>query len=188
MLCMQGAYSQGRNANWVFGDSAGMHFDGLNTPAVYKTNCKSKGESSTISDKAGNLLFYEFGISSLPDPCDAVYDNDFELMTNGDSIFGDTWYNTDIIVPLPDNDSLYYLFSTVISNSNRGLYSAIISKPNFLSPGVVLTKNIKHTSRQLSDCIQAVKHGNGRDWWIIVRTGAVVPSDSFLFGCLINRS
>ncbi|MBK8848128.1 MAG: hypothetical protein IPO27_16965 [Bacteroidetes bacterium] len=140
MLCMQGAYSQGRNANWVFGDSAGMHFDGLNTPTVFKTNCKSYGNTATISDSAGNLLFYTYGISTKPQPSSALYDNNYSLMQNGDSLVGDETFFTDIIIPVPASNDKYYHFVCVPS-SYIVLYN-IVEKMDHLTPGVVLSKII----------------------------------------------
>lgn len=58
LLLNVNAYSQGRNANWVFGDSAGIHFDGMNVPTTFHSTCVSDGESATISDTLGNLLFF----------------------------------------------------------------------------------------------------------------------------------
>nr|MBK9650001.1 hypothetical protein [Bacteroidota bacterium] len=160
------SYGQGRNANWVFGDSAGIHFNGLNTPTLFKTVCKSNGETATISDTNGNLMFYVNGKATIPDPTLKVYDNDFKVMINGDSVIGDTWYNSDIIIPKPLSDSIYYHFSTT-----DVAYYNVISKLDKTSPGVVLQKNQLLKYSAMSDCTQAVKHGNGRDWWIITKVG-----------------
>jgi hypothetical protein len=35
--------------------------------------------------------------------------------------------------------------------------------------GAVTQKNVQLQSFQQVDCINAVKHGNGRDWWVIFR-------------------
>ena len=171
------AYSQGRNANWVFGDSAGIHFNGLNVPTTFKTNCVSKGETATISDTSGNLLFYVYGKAFISDPNSQIMDNTFKQMINGDSIYGDTWFNTDIIIPLPNNDSIYLLF--VALPTAGGVTYSTIKKVNVNDTGMVLTKNNILLNNIMSDCIQAVKHGNGRDWWIITRLGGIIPNDSF---------
>lgn len=170
-------HSQGRNANWVFGDSAGMHFDGMNMPTLFKSVCKSNGETATISDTAGNLLFYTYGRAIYPQPTSKLFDNNFSMMQNGDSIIGDKWYNTDIIVPVPNNDSIYYLISTLPTSG--GVVYSVISKSNNNALGYVVSKNNILLQNVMSDCIQAVKHGNGRDWWIITRKGASIPNDSF---------
>jgi hypothetical protein len=166
----------------VFGDSAGMHFNGLNMPTTFNTACKSNGETATISDTNGNLLFYVYGKATIPDPTLKVYDNDFKVMINGDSVIGDTWYNADIIIPKPLSDSIYYHFSTTAVT-----FYNVISKLDKTSPGVVLQKNQLLKYSAMSDCTQAVKHGNGRDWWLITRLGAVIPSDTF-FVWLIDPS
>ena len=35
--------------------------------------------------------------------------------------------------------------------------------------GAVVLKNVQLQTAKSSDCITAIKHGNGRDWWVIVR-------------------
>nr|MBK9653832.1 T9SS type A sorting domain-containing protein [Bacteroidota bacterium] len=177
LLLNVNAYSQGRNANWVFGDSAGIHFDGMNVPTTFHSTCVSDGESATISDTLGNLLFFVHGISLYSQPNTKIIDNNFIMMQNGDSIIGDNTYNSDIIIPVPLNDSLYYHISCVSTSS--AVHYTVIRKNNFQTNGVVISKNNLLLSRTLSDCLNAVRHGNGRDWWIITRLGAIIPNDTF---------
>ncbi|MBK6447385.1 MAG: hypothetical protein IPF81_19500 [Bacteroidetes bacterium] len=44
--------------------------------------------------------------------------------------------------------------------------------------GAVISKNNQLRSEAACDCIQAVKHGNGRDWWIIFKD-AQIPNNQF---------
>jgi hypothetical protein len=69
-----------------------------------------------------------------------------------------------VIVPFPGNDSLFYLFHVGVSN-NYGLYYSIIN----INSDSVIQKNIQLQSFPMVDCLTAVKHGNGRDWWLVFR-------------------
>ena len=178
ILIHQACIAQGANANWCFGDSAGLKFVGVNTPTNFKSGALSKGETATISDANGNLLFYAFGIATNADPCLEVHDNSFQQMQNGDSLIGDTWYQTEVILPMPGNDSLYYLFSSQ-GGSYNGVFYSIISKKDISKTGKVLQKNNQIYEARIADYIQTVKHGNGRDWWLITHLGGTIPSDTF---------
>ena len=90
------------------------------------------------------------------------------IMQNGDSIVGRGWYNELIIVPNPANDSTYYLFSIGVT-SIFGLYYSIIDMRLNNGLGAVVSKNIQLQSFPMIDCLDAIKHANGRDWWIIFR-------------------
>ncbi|MBK6640279.1 MAG: hypothetical protein IPG39_03130 [Bacteroidetes bacterium] len=46
-------------------------------------------------------------------------------MLNGDSIFGQAWYQELVIVPNPANDSTYYLFSIGVAGNDFGLNTAL---------------------------------------------------------------
>jgi hypothetical protein len=89
-------------------------------------------------------------------------------MQNGDSILGQLWYHELLILPFPGNDSLYYLFSIGVSSVYGLKYCVIDMKANG-GLGEVIQKNIQLQSLPMVDCLTAVKHGNGRDWWLIFR-------------------
>ena len=136
--------------------------------------------SSSISDKSGNLLFYTNG-------CKVINSNN-ELMLNGDDInsgevheiqclYGYTaGTQSTLILPMPNNDSIYYLFhKRIIYEYNPNLdvitdkllYSTInINLDNGLGR-VVLKNEELWTEPQTYGEITAVKHANGEDWWIV---------------------
>jgi hypothetical protein len=73
-----------------------------------------------------------------------------------------------VIIPDPGDDSSYYLFSIGVSLQFGLMYSKIdIRGDNGL--GEVMQKNIQLLNFRMVDCITGIKHGNGRDWWVIVR-------------------
>jgi hypothetical protein len=82
LLISSASFSQGEANNWFFGQFGGIQFqsDGTVIPLPGGQMNTSEG-CSTISDSAGNLLFYTDGRN--------VWDRNHVLMPNGD-YFGGT--------------------------------------------------------------------------------------------------
>lgn len=98
-------------------------------------------------------------------------------MQNGDSLNAQAWYNEIVILPFPDSDSLYYVF-TVGVTSFYGLYYSIVDISANSGMGTVIQKNGQLQSFANADCLNAIKHGNGRDWWVIFRKSDVPTGGS----------
>lgn len=140
--------------------------------------------NASICDTTGNLLFYSNGCY--------IADASHQIMENGDSLNypgevydnncgngeGYTVGNGATILPHPDSSNIYYLFHVkktfhIISPNNFEffgyplLYTKVdMSKNNGL--GAVIEKNqiaIADTLHQQH--LEAVKHANGKDWWIL---------------------
>ncbi|MBL0340227.1 MAG: T9SS type A sorting domain-containing protein [Bacteroidetes bacterium] len=161
-------HSQNRNSVWCFGDSAGIDFSsGTGVPIL--SGMDGRGSCASIADTNGNLLFYANTRSANGNYSALVFDSTHSVMLNGDSIFGQGWYQEVVIVPNPANDSTYYLFSIGVASGSFGLYYSIVDMRLNAGLGAVTTKNVQLQSFAMVDCINAVKHGNGRDWWLIFR-------------------
>ncbi|MBL0032863.1 MAG: hypothetical protein IPP27_12075 [Bacteroidetes bacterium] len=89
-------------------------------------------------------------------------------MENGDSIVGRGWYNDLIIIPNPASATQFYLF-VIDPTSFYGLYYSLIDMQENSGLGKVVLKNIQIHPYQGWDGIAAVKHANGRDWWLITK-------------------
>jgi hypothetical protein len=182
--------SQKRGNIWCFGDSSGIDFGNINNPIPINTGLRSRGTCVSISDSSGNLLFYANDrANTAGQNTGLVYNNQHSIMPEGDSIVGEAWYNEMVIVPFPDNDSLYYLFSIFVL-SPYGLYYSIVNMKADSGRGDVIAKNIQLQNFPIVDCLIAVKHGNGRDWWLIFRKFDPVnftPNDEF-YSYLITPS
>lgn len=158
------------NSIWCFGDSAGIDFSSPNNPIAFKSSIKSRGSCASIANSAGRLLFYAHTRASIVGNSGLIYDSTHQLMQNGDNILGQGWYNELTIVPKPGTTNEYYLFSIGVTNSSQqGLFYSIIDMNLNGGLGAVVSKNILINSDKAVDCLSAVKHGNGRDWWIIYR-------------------
>ena len=163
-----GVNAQKRGNVWCFGDSAGIDFSNLGLPQVFSSSLDTRGSCASIADTSGQLLFYAETNGNLSSNSTQVYSSIGQKMQNGDSILGQLWYHELLILPFPGNDSLYYLFSIGVSSVYGLKYCVIDMKANG-GLGEVIQKNIQLQSLPMVDCLTAVKHGNGRDWWLIFR-------------------
>ncbi len=178
------SYAQSRNINWCFGDSAGINFN-TGTPVPFSTSMDSRGSCTSISDSLGNLLFYTTapdrdlyleGYSKLT----CVYNRNHVIMQGGDSLIGNLWYQENLIIPKPKNDSLYYLFHIGVTH-DYGLYYSVIDISQDSGLGSVIEKNIQLRSEKAIDGINAIKHGNGRDWWLVFRDWQTFNNNYYVY-------
>ena len=171
--CVLNSYSQNRNSVWCFGDSAGIDFNNLSNPQPIHSNEKSRGSCATICDSTGHLLFYSgyntqgmFG--GPPDYNGEVYNNQNHVMQNGDLIISETWYQEQVIIPMPDSSNKYYLFSINVTGG-LGLFYSVIDMALDSGRGAVTVKNSQLLNYSVAAAIISVRHGNGRDWWLLSR-------------------
>jgi hypothetical protein len=163
------------NQYWCFGDSAGIDFTNLSMPVPITSYMDCPYSCTSVGDTNGLLMYAHtsyWPLYVLASSRTTVVHNKFHnIMQNGDSLIGRAFYNGLTFLNKPGSDSLYYLFQWGY-NSDAGLYYSLID-PYYNDSGTVIFKNIK---LQLSDSsleygVNAVRHGNGRDWWIITRNG-----------------
>ncbi|HAD13346.1 MAG TPA: hypothetical protein DCF33_13025 [Saprospirales bacterium] len=142
---------------------------------MYTTN-------SSICDSAGNLLFYTNGCG-IAGADDAILDNGEGINPGNAHILWCEQYNdgysggpgASVILPSPDSSGLFYLFHkrfTLYSNPTNAIrdkfyYTAVDMNQNN-GKGKVLEKNVVIMSDTLARGeIAAVKHANGKDWWLV---------------------
>lgn len=136
--------------------------------------------NSSISDCNGNLLFYTNGMY--------VADCTHQVMPHGDSINPGYWFNNFVtgyimpqgalILPKPGSTSEYFIFhEKYLLGSGEwiaypsGLYytKVIMNLNNGLGDVDPEKKNICFISDTVENgLITAVRHANGRDWWILI--------------------
>lgn len=184
LLLTANAVAQNQNSVWIFGDSAGIDFNSV-PPSLFNSGIDSRGGVVSIADSIGNLIFYAGG---TPDALGAnlqgakAYNKNHSVMLNGDSIVGRAWYREHIIIQYPGTDTLFYLFSAGVT-SVYGFYYSIIDMSQDNSDGAVVIKNVQLQSNTFyaADGITAIKHGNGRDWWVVVRQLAPANNEYFFY-------
>lgn len=169
---------QNKRANhWYFGYEAGINFNTSLPTADTTGKMETLEGSSSISDTLGNLLFYTNG--------EKVWNKNHIIMPNGNGLLGNQSSNqSSIIVPKPDSDSLYYIFTTdAFSYSTR--YSIVDMSLNNGLGDVTSTKNILLYTLGTEE-IAGTMHCNSTDYWI---TGRQIVNDTLKFySYLINAS
>src|SRR6187402_1552934 len=93
LISMRG-FSQGENNIWHFGYHAGLDCNSGSPVAISGGQTNQREGVASVSDAAGNLLFYSDGIS--------VWDRTHTLMPNGFGLHGDgSSTHSATIVPVP---------------------------------------------------------------------------------------
>jgi hypothetical protein len=175
--------AQGLNNLWTLGynDPAGLPWGGTNIdfasgePEIYyiEREMSFGRTAANITDGDGNLLFATNG----------YYISD----TNGDTLQNGTGLNpssytaqfpdglhlsqADMILPKPDDPNIYFLFHGTYDHPPWGtaqyLYLSIIDMTLNNGLGGVVSKNQVLIDDLLNiGKITAVRHANGRDWWV----------------------
>ena len=181
------SYSQEnkRGNIWVLGYVPAVTFD-FNASMQVDTFANLGGTkvSSSIADTNGNLQFYSNGFG--------IVTSAGNLMENGSKVncpFGQVLHDyygggsifaqTSII--LPRKGKTYYVFCTGMSDSVANNYLnhvytefdvlnySVVDMDSNGGLGKVVQKNIVLADKQhYTNCaMQAVKHANGKDWWLV---------------------
>jgi hypothetical protein len=173
-------FAQKNNANWVFGDSSGIDFSDTLNPITFRSEMVGRGSCTTYSDSAGQLILYAFNRSGQGDHSTRIYNGSHQIIQGGDTVVGEGLYNEMQLVPMPGSDHLFYLFiATSVYPNNQGFYYCIIDKDLNGGNGAVIQKNVQLLNTHISDAVQAVQHGNGRDWWVICKHVNLTSPTSF---------
>ncbi|MCK6694188.1 MAG: T9SS type A sorting domain-containing protein [Thermoanaerobaculia bacterium] len=193
LVLPQIALGQKHDYIWVSGDSnnpnttshGGMVIDFNQNPVDVSYKYRKLNMfvcNASICDSLGRLMAYTNG-------CDIAGADD-EIMENGEMINpGYAWQvsciqNADgyasgiqsaVFLPLPDHDSLYYLFHKqmkLLSNFSDAytekLLFSVVDRRSESNYGKVIQKNIEILNDTLAyGKLIATKHANGKDWWII---------------------
>lgn len=178
--------SQKHDYNWIIG---GAYRDSLhhvtfnNSKVENKTlfqtsNYITSTTNITMSDKQGNLQFATNGCF--------IIGPDLQIMENGERLNPNAYYprwcpdygyfnghQSCIALPDPANENRYYLFHTskyyADSIGVHALQYSLIDMEANGGLGTVLEKNVPliADSSLYGTTLTAVKHENGKDWWII---------------------
>ncbi|MFV0570934.1 MAG: T9SS type B sorting domain-containing protein [Xanthomarina gelatinilytica] len=120
-LCIFSGFGQRQADNWIFGQNAGINFSTGNPINISGNNIQMNTVEgcASISDSAGNLLFYVGASSPFADrltvwiPHDNNGDGLDDVMQNGNNLTGNvSATQSTIIVPNPDDSNIYYIFTT----------------------------------------------------------------------------
>jgi gliding motility-associated-like protein len=100
-------FGQLQNNNWIFGYGASVNFSGPIPVGSSNASINSNESTASVSDPStGQLLFYTDGLK--------VWDANNDVMPNGSNLLGG-FYNSctqgALIVPFPEDNQRYYLFT-----------------------------------------------------------------------------
>lgn len=170
-----------QNNIWYFGLKGGLNFNpvpGLPSPAAIGNSAMIANEGcGSICDMNGQLLFYSNGVT--------VYNRKHEVMLNGDNLAGNiSSVQSCLIVPIPGNDSLYYIFTSdaVENNFVRGYCYSLINMKRDNGDGEVVAKNILLYAPG-TERLTAVRHANGVSVWVITNDNSSNTFRAWLIGC-----
>ena len=171
--------SEGQNSNaiWVFGDSTGIDFNSSTNPQTITTVIRSLGTCASIADSAGQLIMYAFTRRGQGDHSARIYNSNNVIIEGGDTIVGEGNMTEMIIVPMPNSPGVYYVFSTgMVFTSIQGFYYTVVDMNLNGGLGKVIQKNVQLNNFRNADAVKAIKHGNGRDWWVLSKYSSSPPS------------
>ncbi len=97
--------AQLQNSKWYFGANAGLDFTTSPPTLITNSNVNTSGGMSSISNAAGNLLFYTDGAT--------VWNNLHQVMANGTGLLGTIGALQNVVItPSATNASIYYIFTS----------------------------------------------------------------------------
>jgi gliding motility-associated-like protein len=171
--------AQNETNKWYFGNKAGLDFS-TNPPTALTNGSMTAIEGcASISNSAGNLLFYTDG--------GAVWDQTHANMANGTGLVGNLSSQSSIIIKKPGSPSLYYIFT---NGWNTGINYSIVDMSLAAGNGSVTSKNISLSTNSVltSGKLAAVKHCNGSDIWVVTREFGGLNNPVFNFHAYLITS
>ncbi len=181
-LCCYGQDLQ--NANWYFGDRAGLNFStgspveltDMPTSSTFFNNQILEG-SATVSDKNGNLLFYTNG--------EEVYSYNHQIMDSGTGLYGhESSAQNVVIIPRPGNSNQFYIVTRDgHSGLSQGLHYSIVDLSFNAGLGKVISKNIvlkdhfganidlnyNYAGQPKSEKITSTFNSDGINYWLVTQ-------------------
>ncbi|MEP7027149.1 MAG: PKD domain-containing protein [Candidatus Eisenbacteria bacterium] len=162
-----------RCTNWTFGLNTGLSFATGAPVAVAGRIPAAVEAATTMSDPAGNLLFYSDG--------DRAIDRTNAVMPNGNGItIGGSSHTGVIAIPRPGSSSQYFLFGVRMQEDspvpNPFTYSVIDMALNGGFGDIPAgQKNLPITLPNnptfMMEAVAAIPHCNGTDWWLLTHGG-----------------
>ena len=189
-IWLAGGASNWHNPNTIDSTSGNVKLDFNYNPVQIgfdSITLNFQGTDVSFSDSNGKLLFYSNGVS--------VYNGLNEMMENGDSLnagyIEDVWDTFYLIQGLPLSQAIlalphigdpkqYYLihsFGDSIpgtegnGNYTNAILNTLVDMNANAGDGNVVYKNqpIISNDSGLNESLASVKHGDGRDWWLIAQ-------------------
>ena len=187
--CSFGVAQQGISNNWLsgyyswggstYGQNRINFFTGSPTVAFDSIDMNFRHTHANISDSAGNMLFYTNGYY-IADATDDTMDNGGGINPGAYANFVPDGFlipQAALILQNPGSNSIYYMFHNtadaypIIPNNSTSFKFYVTTIDMNLNGGLgsVISKNYILINDSMNvGKIAACKHGNGRDWWIVI--------------------
>ncbi|MGE5382230.1 MAG: PKD domain-containing protein, partial [Omnitrophica WOR_2 bacterium] len=158
------ASAQKEANNWYFGNKAGISFESGSPSFLLDGALIYSHGTSTISDSAGNLLFYTDG--------EHVYNRIHQQMPNGYGLLGNSLSQTSLIMRKPESYNEYYIFT--VGNGTIypliGLHYSLVKMNLDGGLGDIYLKNVPLAhSNNAVEKITAICNSVNSGFWVIVR-------------------
>jgi hypothetical protein len=173
-------YAQRKDATLLFGSygydidtlkTTEIRFDSTNVSVSTRITERFTFCNSSIADKNGNIRVFTNGAK--------IYNAEAQVIENGDNFFENsphelTLVQGELLLPLPNtNDSVVFitgeLSPTQFGNGFFPFHYSIVDMAANNGAGKVVAKKIPvNNDTLLIGQITATRHGNGRDWWVII--------------------
>lgn len=164
-LTTQAQYQHSNSNYWAFGRFAGIDFN-IFPPRPVVTSINTGEGSAAICDKYGDLLFYTDGTT--------LWNNLHSIMSNGSRLNSFSTYSSTqaaVIVPIPNNNEQYYVFSLQSFDNSLNSCKLAYSKVDMSLGGglgaVIASEKAILLDSLLSEKMVAVAGKTG-DIWLIV--------------------
>lgn len=148
---------------WFFGVHAAMDLSGPVPAAMTGSALNTMEGVTSMCDAEGMLLFYTDGVQ--------VWDRDHAQMPEGFGLNGNaSATQSALVVPFPDDDHRYYLFTAPSAAGMDGgwsglAWSVVDMAANNGSGDVVLKNQV--LSPSITEKLTATRHANGVDVWVL---------------------
>ncbi len=161
-LLLSSAFAQKEANVWYFGEYAGIDFNSGSPVPLMNGSLGTTEGCSSISDSSGNVLFYTDG--------GQVWNQNHIQMPDGFGLLGSfSSTQSALIVPKPNSDSLYYIFTVddwYFLPAHDGLRYSIVDMSLQSGLGDMSIKNVLIDS-PMTERITAVRHCNDVDVWVL---------------------
>ncbi|MBI1782548.1 MAG: hypothetical protein HYR66_14475, partial [Sphingobacteriales bacterium] len=161
---------------WYFGHNAGIDFSNGSPKFLTDGQIYTDEGEASVCDSTGKLLFYTDGST--------IWNAKHQVMPNGSGLLGNfSSSQSAIIIPKVNDPIRYYVFTVDQLGGVNGFNYSIVNTTLNNGLGDVETKNV-HLQNTVCEKLTAVKHCNGKDYWVVVHG---VNSNSF-YAYLVNSS
>jgi len=173
-LAVQSLSAQHEFDNWYFGSNAGVSFVSGSPVNLSGGQISTNEGCSSMSDGAGNLLFYTDG--------QTVYDKNHAIMPNGTGLLGN-WSSTQsaLIVSDPGNVNQYYIFTTDGFVGANGLrYSIVDMTLNGGNGDIGAVKNVQ-LMNVCDEKVTGIRNSIGNGFWIVSHENSAISNSYYAF-------